>query len=229
MRYLVYALFALVAAGGVFLYLQWGDTATLAVDDGYGATPMLPAPNPTLVPTVNIAPAVGWPEGIMPIAAEGFVVNQFARGLDHPRWIHVLPNGDVLVAESNAPAKPAGKVNLRGVAMNAVMTRAGARVPSANRITLLRDADSDGVAEISAVFLENLNSPFGMALIGDTLYVANTDAIVAFDYTEGATSISGPGTTIAELPERRDSRTRSTCVPSTRSRQAFPCSFPSEW
>ena len=200
MRYFLIALFATVALAAVVLYLEWGDTATLAAEDGYGATPTLPEPNATLVPTVNIAPAIAWPEGVTPVAAEGFAVNAFANGLDHPRWLHVLPNGDVLVAESNAPPKPAGNFSLRGVVLNAVMTRAGARVPSANRITLLRDANGDGIAETTSVFLENLNSPFGMALIGDTLYVANTDAIVAFDYVAGATQITGPGTTIADLP-----------------------------
>ena len=200
MRYFFLALLGLVAIGSIVLYSQWGDTATVAAQDGYGATPVLPEPNPTLVPTVNIAPAVSWPEGKTPVAATGFAVNQFAKGLDHPRWVYVLPNGDVLVAESNAPPKPAGKISLRGVAMNAVMARAGARVPSANRITLLRDADEDGIAETRSAFLENLNSPFGMALVGDTLYVANTDAIVAFAYTDGATQITAPGKTVAPLP-----------------------------
>ena len=200
MRYFFLMLFAVIVAGGVWLYFEWGDEATVSAEDGYGAAPVLPEPNATLVPTVNIAPAIAWPEGVTPVAADGFAVNAFAKGLDHPRWIHVLPNGDVLVAESNAPDKPAGNFSLRGVAMNAVMKRAGARVPSANRITLLRDADGDGTAEIASVFLQNLNSPFGMALIGDRLFVANTDAVVAFDYTEGATQITSPGTTIAPLP-----------------------------
>lgn len=194
---------ALVAIGlvaGVLLYTQWGETATVAEGQGYGAAPTLPEPNATLFPTVNIAPATAWPDGATPVAAEGFAVNRFAGGLNHPRWLHVLPNGDVLVAESNAPPKPAGAFSLRGWVMGKVMTRAGAKVPSANRITLLRDSDGDGAAETSSTFLENLNAPFGMALIGSSLYVANTDAIVAFPYTEGATQISGPGTTVAALP-----------------------------
>ncbi len=200
MRYSTLVFLALGACSAVWLYKQWGDTAKLAAADGYGPAPVLPKPNPTLVPTVNIAPAIRWPSGITPSAASGFTVNAYARGLDHPRWMHVLPNGDILVAESNAPAKPDEKFSLRNVAMKAVMQRAGARVPSANRITLLRDADGDGVAEFASTFLENLNSPFGMALIGDVLYVANTDAIVAFAYTEGATKITGPGRMIAALP-----------------------------
>ena len=160
----------------------------------------MPAPNPGLIPTVNIAPAVGWQDGATPVAADGFAVNEFAGGFDHPRWLHVLPNGDVLVAESNAPAKPDAKFSVKGWVMGKVMARAGARVPSADRITLIRDADGDGAAETRAVFLDNLHSPFGMALIGDTLYVANTDGIVAFTYVTDATSIKAPGKTIAALP-----------------------------
>lgn len=184
----------------VVLFTQWGDRATTPAEQGYGADPVLPEPNATLIPTINIAPASAWPEGTTPTAADGFAVNRFAGGLDHPRWLHVLPNGDVLVAESNAPPKPAGAFSLRGWVMGLVQARAGAKVPSANRITLLRDADGDGVAETSSVFLENLNSPFGMELVGGTLYVANTDAIVAFPYVDGATEITAPGTTIAPLP-----------------------------
>ncbi|HEY9239912.1 MAG TPA: sorbosone dehydrogenase family protein, partial [Burkholderiaceae bacterium] len=125
--------------------------------------------------------------------------NAFARGLDHPRWLHVLPNGDVLVAETNAPPKPDNK-GLRAWAMGLVMKKAGAGVPSANRITLLRDADGDGVAEVRTVFAENLSSPFGMALVGNDLYVANTDAIVRFAYTPGATKVEGQGQRVTDLP-----------------------------
>ncbi len=135
----------------------------------------------------------------MPTAAAGFEVNAFARGLDHPRWIHVLPNGDVLVAESNSPGiEPA--VGLRGWIMKRVMGRAGAGVPSPNRIILLRDADGDGVAEMRTTFLQGLYSPFGMALVGNDFYVANADAIVRFPYTTGATSITAQGTKLIDLP-----------------------------
>ena len=176
------------------------ERATVSSVAGYGTSPVLPAPNPGLIPTVNIAPAVCWPAGTTPRAANGLAVNQFASGFDHPRWLHVLPNGDVLVAESNAPAEHDAGSGLKGVVMGIVMARAGAGVPSADRISLLRDADGDGVAETHTVFLENLHSPFGMALIGHTLYVANTDAVVAFPYVEGATSIAAAGKTIFDLP-----------------------------
>lgn len=200
MRVFLLSLAAICLLAGILLYSQWGETATVAEEQGYGTSPTLPKPNATLIPTVNIAPASTWPEGATPEAAEGLTVVRFAGGLDHPRWLHVLPNGDVLVAETNAPAKPPGEFSLRGWVMSKVMAKAGARVPSANRVTLLRDADGDGVAEISSTFLENLNSPFGMALVGSTLYVANTDAIVAFPYTTDATQITEPGTVIAPLP-----------------------------
>jgi len=180
-----------------------GESASLDVRDGMGAAPRLPAPNKTLIPTVDIAPAVGWAEGAMPTPATGLAVNAFASGLDHPRWLHVLPNGDVLVAETNGPPKPDGG-GLKGVAMKAVMKRAGAGVPSANRITLLRDGNGDGIAELKTPLLENLFSPFGMALVGDTLYVANADALMAFAYTEGATRIDGAGRKVADLPAGRN-------------------------
>ena len=188
---------ALVAAG---VLLTSGDQAKMTVAEGYGGKPALPAPNPGLIPTVNIAPAVGWKDGATPVAADGFAVNEFASGFDHPRWMHVLPNGDVLVAESNAPAKPDAKFSLKKWIMGMVMARAGAGVPSADRITLIRDADGDGTAETREIFLDKLHSPFGMALVGDRLFVANTDGIVGFPYVAGATSIKAPGKTIAALP-----------------------------
>ncbi len=174
--------------------------STMPIEDGIGESPVLPPPDNDLLPTVNIAPAVRWPEGQMPRAASGLAVNAFATNLDHPRWLYVLPNGDVLVAETNAPERPEHGEGLRGWAMGKVMKRAGAAVPSANRITLLRDGDGDGVAEIQTDFLTGLNSPFGMALVGDALYVANTDAIVRFSYREGATRLLGEGTRVADLP-----------------------------
>jgi glucose/arabinose dehydrogenase len=135
-----------------------------------------------------------------PVAAPGLAVQAFASGLDHPRWLHVLPNGDVLVAESNAPPKPDDATGLRGWAMRFFMKRAGAITPSANRITLLRDANGDGVAEQRFVLLQGLNSPLGMALVGNQLYVANTDAVWRFDYQTGDTQISAPGTKLLDLP-----------------------------
>ena len=177
-----------------------GDTATLAPTQGMGATPTLPQPKTSLIPTVNIAPAQGWPEGRTPTAMAGLGVTALARGLDHPRWVYVLPNGDVLVAESNKPPKEDKGFSLRSWAMGVVMKRAGAGVPSANRITLLRDTDGAGVAETRTVFLEGLFSPFGMALVGNNLYVANADAIVRFPYETGQTKITAPAVRVTDLP-----------------------------
>ena len=190
------ALFALVP---VTLLVACGESATLSVAAGQGTDPVLPTPNKTLIPTVNIAPATGWEDGKLPQAAAGLQVDAFADDLDHPRWLHVLPNGDVLVAESNAQPKPSS--GLRGWVIGLVMKRSGAGVPSADRITLLRDTDDDGVADQRSILLENLRSPIGMALVEDTLYVANTDGIVAFPYTEGDTTITSAGETLAPLPE----------------------------
>ncbi len=172
----------------------------------YGAQPTLVEPHRNLLaPTVNIAPAVGWPQGVMPTAPQGFRVQAFASGLDHPRWLYALPNGDILVAETNAPPKPEGQSGgIRGWVMGLVMKRAGAAPPSPNRIILLRDADGDGVAETRSTFLQNLTSPFGMALVGDRLFVANADAVVAFPYQAGQTTVTAPATKIADLPAGRN-------------------------
>ena len=191
-----YAVLLVLAAG----LAGCGESSRLQVADGTGPSPQLPEPNKTLIPTVNIAPAVGWPKDSKPAAAPGTQVAAFAEGLDHPRWLYVLPNGDVLVAETNAPAKPDDDKGVRGWVMKKVMGRAGAGVPSANRITLLRDKDHDGVAETRSVFLQNLNSPFGMTLVGNTLYVADTDRLISFPYQEGQTSISAAPTKVVDLP-----------------------------
>lgn len=179
-----------------------GEMAQLPVEAGIGPQPTLPAPDPSLIPTVNIAPAKGWPDNpaAAPIAASGLAVKAYARDLAHPRWLYVLPNGDVLVAETNAPPKPEDRTGIKGWIMGIVMSRAGAGVASADRISLLRDADGDGIAELHTILLQGLNSPFGMALVGDNLYVANTDAIMRFPYREGATHISEAGTKVVDLP-----------------------------
>jgi len=177
-----------------------GETSSLQVTDGTGPTPKLPEPNKTLFPTMNIAPAIGWPEGAKPIAASGTQVAAFADGLDHPRWLYVLPNGDILVAETNAPPKPDDNKGLKGWITKKVMSRAGAGVPSPNRITLLRDSDHDGIAETRTVFLENLNSPFGMTLVGNDLYVADTDRLLRFHYENGDTAIKSPPIKVVDLP-----------------------------
>ncbi|MFM0049241.1 PQQ-dependent sugar dehydrogenase [Caballeronia grimmiae] len=167
---------------------------------GFGPNPSLPAPKRALLPTVNIAPAKPWAQGQKPVPAEGFGVTEFASGLDHSRWLATLPNGDVLVAESNTPAQHDENAGLKGVITNKVMKRAGAAGPSADRITLLRDADGDGIAETRTVFIDKLHSPFGMALVGDYLYVANTDAVVRFRYQSGDTQIASPGEKFIDLP-----------------------------
>lgn len=176
------------------------DMAKLPLSAGFGANPTLPAPNHTLFPTINIAPAKGWPDNVKPVSAPGTRVTAFAKDLSHPRWIHVLPNGDVLVAETNAPPKPEDGKGIRGWIMKRVMKKAGAGVPSANRITLLRGVGADGVAQTRTVFLEGLNSPFGMVLVGKDFYVANTDAIMRFPYVDGETRISSAGVKVIDLP-----------------------------
>ena len=177
--------------------------AKFPVTAGFGADPVLPEPDPQTIPTMEIAEAIGWPEGLKPTAAQGLSVQAFATGLDHPRWLYVLPNGDVLVAETNAPAKDEG-FSIQNLVMKRAMEKAGAAVPSADRITLLRDTDGDGVADLQTPFLENLYSPFGMELIGDTFYVANADGIVTFPYEEGATFITADGTPLTDLPAGRN-------------------------
>jgi glucose/arabinose dehydrogenase len=167
---------------------------------GYGPNPELPAPDESVVPVLNPPDAIGWVEGETPIAAEGLAVTEFASGLDHPRWVYVLPNGDVLVAETNAPERPNDSQGIRGFFFKLFQQVAGAGVPSANRITLLRDEDGDGIAEVRSAFLEGLNSPFGMALVGNTFYVANTDAVVSFPYEEGQTEITAEPTEVTDLP-----------------------------
>jgi glucose/arabinose dehydrogenase len=190
-KYLVFAA-ALALAG-------CGDRARLPVTAGMGPAPELPAPNKSLIPTVKVADAIGW-LGSAPTAAPGFRVAPFAEGFDHPRWLYVLPNGDVLVAETNAPVRPKEGRGFKAWFMKMFMKKAGAAVPSANRITLLRDSDGDGVAETKSVFLQGLNSPFGMALVGNDLYVADTDAILRFPYAPGETSIFAAGVKLVDLP-----------------------------
>ncbi len=177
------------------------EPSTPAVaEQTFGPFPTLPAPQHSWIPTIDIAAATGWPAGGKPTAANAMAVNAFATGLDHPRTVYVLPNGDVLVAESNAPPKPDDGKGIKAWATHLAMGRAGATTPSANRITLLRDADGDGVAETRSVFIEGLHSPFGMVLVGEDFYVADSDAIMKFPYHEGDTRITAPGVKLADLP-----------------------------
>ncbi len=184
---IVLGLIILVGIAG-FTWLAWPDTARLDVNQVTGKRPDITAPRIQMLPTIGVAKAVGWPKGAMPTAAGGMKVQPFAAGLDHPRWLYRLPNGDVLVAETNSP--PRKGPGIVTTVMNFLMGRAGAGVPSANRITLLRDADGDGIAEMRSAFMTGLNSPFGMTLMDGQLYIGNTDALVRVPYTEGATRIT---------------------------------------
>jgi glucose/arabinose dehydrogenase len=203
MKKLILALLAvlvigIVAVGAVFLSSR--EEAKVAIEDQYGPDPKLPEPDPRILPTVHQAEAVPWKEGEMPKPAQGYAVNEFSDGLDHPRWLHVLPNGDVLVAESNKPPQEESSVSIRRWVAQKIMGSAGSNAPSANRISILRDADGDGEAELKQPFIEGLFSPFGMTLLDGKLYVANADAIVAFPYQEGATEITAQPEKIADLP-----------------------------
>ena len=192
-----HSLTALVVALSV---VGCAEVARLPVEAGTGPDPALPPPTASLLPTVRVAKAAGWPADARPEAAPGLAVARFADGLAHPRWLYVLPNNDVLVAETDAPPKPEDGKGIRGFVMKQLMKKAGSGTPSANRITLLRDANGDGVAETRTVFLENIHSPFGMALVGNDFYVAATDALLRFRYEPGVTAISGAGTKVADLP-----------------------------
>ena len=192
--------FSLLAGFLMLSLFGCGDMATLPENAGTGPRPALPPPHPTLLPTVHIAPAKGWPAGATPVAAPGLAVNTYAAGLDHPRWLYVLPNGDVLVAETNGPPRPDDAGGIKGWVMKLLRKRAGGGVPSANRITLLRDMDGDGIAETRTVFLAGLNAPFGMTLVGSDLYVANTDSVMRFPYKPGDAQITAPGVKVVDLP-----------------------------
>jgi glucose/arabinose dehydrogenase len=189
----------LLTLSALTLLAACGDTAKLPVTAGQGTDPQLPQPVTSLLPTMKIAKPVGWRDGAAPVPAPGLAVNAFAAGLDHPRWVYVLPNGDVLVAETTSPPQPDDSKGVRGMAAKFIMGSAGAKGVSANRITLLRDSDGDGVANERHVFASGLNAPIGMALIGGNFYVAETDKITRFAYTPGATSVSG-GVKLADLP-----------------------------
>lgn len=190
-------LFILLAAAILF-WLTRPDVARLAAGQDVGKEPAFTTPRPQWLPTVVIARAVGWQAGQAPVAASGLAVAPFAEGLAHPRSMLRLPNGDILVAETGSPPRPDSGIVAK--ATNYFMAKAGAGAPSANRITLLRDADKDGKAEVRTQFLTGLNSPYGMALVGDTLYVANTDAVMAFPYKEGETKITDKGRKVVTLP-----------------------------
>jgi glucose/arabinose dehydrogenase len=212
---------ALVVLPLVLLLAGCGDTARLTVAEGTGPSPRLPPPTRALIPTVKVAKATGWPGGVAPTAAQGLRVNVFADGLDHPRWLLALPNGDVLVAETAGPGTDPGPPGIKGFFFRLFQKKAGSAVPSANRITLLRDADGDGVAELRTPFLTGLRSPFGMALVRSTLYVANADSLVAFPYQPGATRITAPPRLVTQLPAGRNHHWTKSLVASPDGRRLY--------
>ncbi|MDH5619573.1 MAG: sorbosone dehydrogenase family protein, partial [Gammaproteobacteria bacterium] len=187
----------------------------------YGPSPQLVEPLKTLVPIVRPAKAVGWPAGEIPTPAGDLEINAFVGGLDHPRWLYVLPNGDVLVAESNAPEGSGLCSEFKKFAAALVLNFSGARTPSADRITLHRDTDGDGAADESHVFAAGLHSPFGMALIGDHLYIANADALLRFPYQQGQTALTESPETIVRLPSGMNHHWTKNILASTDNRSLF--------
>src|SRR3954463_5289278 len=190
-------------AGSTLTPLGCGTPARVPVMAETGVRPLLPPPKPSVIPVINVVTAKGWRDVSMPMAGDGLTVRAFARDLNHPRWLYVLPNGDVLVSETNAPKRPDDGKGIKGFFFRLFQRKGGGAVPSPNRIVLLRDSDGDGVADTRSVFLAGLYSPFGMTLVGDTLYVANADAIVRFPYAPGATSIVAPPRKVVDLPGGR--------------------------
>ena len=182
------------------IFSACGGAAQFPVAAGIGPKPLIPPPNISPIPTINVVKAKGWAPNQTPIPASGARVNAFARGLNHPRWLYVLPNGDVLVAETNAPKRPEDGKGIKGWFFRYFQSKAGGAVPTPNRIVLLRDADGDGIAETRTIFLSGLNSPFGMALVCGTFFVANTDAVVRFPYHAGETHISARPVKVSDLP-----------------------------
>jgi len=191
------AMVALTACAGL---VETGRSPVASPPETVGPNPRIAPVDEQLLPTVQIAPAKGWPQGAEPKTVDGVHINPLASGLNHPRWLYVLPNGDVLVAETNAPPKPDDSKGIKGKVMKAVQAKAGAGTPSPNRIVLLRDADGDGVAETRTVFIDKLNAPFGMVLVGSDFYVADSDAVLKFPYKTGETSIAAAGERLTDLP-----------------------------
>ncbi len=181
-------------------YITRPDVAQLPLDAVTGPTPQITAGREQIFPTIAVADVDRWKTGEAPVVAPGLVVERFAEGLDHPRNLYTLPNGDILVAETNSPPRKMGGVE--GFVMKWLMGKAGADVPSANRITLLRDANGDGKAELKTAFLTGLNSPFGMVLIGEKLYVANTNGLLVFPYKTGDTKITAKGKELTKFNAR---------------------------
>lgn len=205
LKYVALGFLVLLIAGGITLYvMSRPDIARFSTAELSGRVPVMASQRTETFPTINVPEATSWPAGEAPRAAQRLAVARFAEGLDHPRTILVLPNGDVLVAEAQSP--PRDTSGIEGMVMGRLMSKAGAGGVSANRITLLRDADGDGKAEVKTPYITGLNSPYGMALVGETLYVANTDALLAFPYVEGETKMSGKPEKIVDLPAKGTNR-----------------------
>jgi len=191
------------SVGIAALVAACGSPARLPVSAETGVNPVIPRPKESVIPVINVVTAKGWPNDATPVAGEGLTVRAFASGLDHPRWLYVLPNGDVLAAESNAPKRPDDNKGIKGFFFKFFQAKAGGAAPSMNRIVLLRDTNGDGVADTRSIFLSGLYAPFGMTLVGDELYVANSDGIVRFPYTTGVTNIVASGVKVVDLPAGR--------------------------
>jgi len=188
----------------LLLLAACAGSARLPLEAGIGPNPQLPPPENALIPAIAVAKATGWPAGRTPAPAPGLKVQAFASGLDHPRWLYVLPNGDVLVAETNGPGTDPGPPGIKGHFFKKFKEKAGSAVPSADRITLLRDADGDGAAELRSTLVRGLRSPFGMALVGNELFIANADALVAVPFRPGETTVTAAPRHVAALPAGRN-------------------------
>ena len=201
MRNFLLFLFAvlLIGGGGVWYWASQPDVAMVPIAELQGPRPKITDPRPQNFPTIKVADVVGWQGNAAPVPAPGLAVNAFATGLDHPRWLYELPNGDVLVAETNSPPRK-DNAGITGIVMNWLLNKAGAGVPSANRITLLRDTNGDGTADLKTPLITGLNSPLGMALVGEQLYIANTDALVRVPFTIGETKITAKPETVVRYP-----------------------------
>ncbi len=202
LKKILIALFALLFIGGIIVwFLTRPDVAQYAFEDTVGTDPVLAEPDSQLVPTVAIAKPIGWGEDGTPVAGEGLTVNRFADGLNHPRVIYTLPNGDVLVTQTNAPERELAGGWLTNFVAGLLFSEAGAGDPSPNQLILLRDANEDGVAEERFILREDdLDSPSGIAWTDGNLYVANHDAVLRFDYELGSTAVTGAPEKIADLP-----------------------------
>ena len=192
-----------VATALLLLLAGCTETAKIPASSGFGPKPDLSHMNRKIIATINVAKAVGWPENTMPKVANGNYVVAFANHLEHPRWLYELPNGDILVAETNHIEK-SESFSIKSWIAGKLMAKGGAAVPSPNKIILLRDTNGDGIADEQHVFLKDLNSPFGMSLIGNSFYVANADKIVKFSYTTGQTEITSAPIKVIDLPSGRN-------------------------